>query len=91
MLLVDHQQLLLSAGLAIAVEEAQHRAAAATGGEPGLVEALRVVCGGLHAAGQVQQQQQQSSSTAIALGPSDWESRGLNAIDKFYSDVRDCR
>ena len=88
MLLVDHQQLLLSAGLAIAVEEAQHRAAAATGGEPGLVEALRVVCGGLHAAGQIQQQ---SSSSAIALGPSDWESRGLNAIDKFYSDVRDCR
>lgn len=90
MLLVDHQQLLLSAGLAIAVEEAQHRAAAAIGGEPGLVEALRVVCGGLHAAGQIQQQQQ-SSSSAIALGPSDWESRGLNAIDKFYSDVRDCR
>lgn len=90
MLLVDHQQLLLSAGLAIAVEEAQHRAAAVTGGEPGLVEALRVVCGGLHAAGQVQLQQQ-SSSSAIALGPSDWESRGLNAIDKFYSDVRDCR
>lgn len=83
-LLVDHQQLLLSAGLATAVEEAQHRAVA-VGGEPlGLVEALRVVSAGLHAAGKM-------PSSIVEGSPSDWESRGLNGIDKFYSDVRDCR
>jgi hypothetical protein len=87
-LLVDHQLLLLSAGLATAVEEAQHRAVA-VGGEPlldGLVEALRVVSAGLHAAGKM------PPAIEGGGGPSsDWESRGLNGIDKFYSDVRNCR
>jgi len=79
-LLIDHQQLMLSAGLAMAVEEAQHRAAAVDA-ESGLVEALRVVSEGLHTAGQL----------SFVGGPSDWESRGLNAIDKFYSNVRHIR
>ena len=82
-LLRDHQQLLLSAGLAVAVEEAQHRMAAA--GERALVDALRVVGGGLDAA-------VRSLQTTTAVGPeSDWEARGLNAIDKFYSDVCNSR